>query len=179
MKELRKAPSATRLTQDFRAPSDFGIVGHPKDGDAMQVHIPGQALAEGMGQSAHPAMAGATGQVINMAFNTPSPHLTFKEWMARGVVGGIGKVLAFPFAFAGNMITAAGNAVIGLVKMAILIVLVPTLLWLGVMLYQKVSKAQSIEEGTAMIVTDAKKVGNGIGNSISSETPATPPRPQN
>lgn len=171
MREMRKTPLASSLAGSFRTAESFGIVGHPKEGDAVQVNVPGQGMTEHM----HPAVAGASGQVINMAFNAPSPHLTFKEWMARGVVGGIGHVAAFPFVFIGKMITSAGEAVIGLVKLAVLIVMIPTLLWLGIMLYQKVSKAQSIEEGTAMIVTDAKRVGTGISEGVSKDTAPTPP----
>jgi glycerol-3-phosphate acyltransferase PlsY len=122
-------------------------------------------------------MAGALGQTINMSFNAPSPHLTFKEWMARGVVGGVGHVFAFPFVFSGKIITAAGTAAVELLKMAVLIILIPTLLWMGFMLFQKVSQSQSIEEGAAMIVTDAKKVGTGVSNGISSEAKPTP-KPQ-
>jgi hypothetical protein len=153
----------------------FGLSAMPKEGDAVQIVVPGEAT-----QHMHPAMAGASGQVINMAFNAPSPHLTFKEWMARGVVGGFGKVLAFPFTLAGSMLTSAGNAIVDLVKMAVLIILIPTLLWMGFMLYQKVSKSQSIEEGTAMIVTDAKRIGTGVSNGIATDTSAKPPqtRPQ-
>lgn len=173
MKQKRKNTLAETLASRPITAANFGMTAHPKDGDAVQVVVPGQA-AEYM----HPAMAGASGQVINMAFNTPSPHLTFKEWMARGVVGGIGKVLAFPFAFIGNIINAIGLAAVGLLKMIALIILVPTLLWLGIMLMHKLSQTESIEEGAAMIATDAKRAASGVGEGLTREIPAKPPRPQ-
>ena len=174
MNRFKHSSLASSLAGQTRAPSDFGIIGHPKQGDAMQVNIPSYEAIGENGKTIHPAMAGALGQTINMSFNTPSPHLTFKEWMARGVVGGIGQIFAFPFVFCGKMITAAGTAVVDIIKMAIVVILVPTLLWMGYMLYQKVSQSQSIEEGAAIIVSDAKKVGNGISNGVSAKNKPAP-----
>lgn len=94
-------------------------------------------------------------------------HLPFKDWMARGVVGGVGSVLAFPFKLVGDIISALANGILSLVKMAVMVVLFPTLLWMGYQLQQSMQEEESVEDGTAAIVDHAEDVVSGIGKGIS------------
>lgn len=108
------------------------------------------------------------GQNISVVTNH-NIHLPFKEWMLRGVVGSIGGLLAFPFRVVGNAINSIVEGVIGIVKFAIIIILAPTLAWLGIQLLGQMTEEESIESGTATIVQNAGKVATGIGKGLDGE----------
>ena len=106
------------------------------------------------------------GQSINVVTNH-NIHLDRKEWMFRGIVGGIGNILAFPFRLIGNIITKIFEAIIGALKIALLIVMVPTLIWLGLELKEKLSEQESVEAGAQVLIEQAGEVANGTKKAIS------------
>ena len=106
------------------------------------------------------------GQNINVVTNT-NQHLPFREWLIRGLLGSVGNALAFPFRLIGTAISAIVTGVIGIVKIAVIIVLIPTLIWLGIMLQQNMQSQESVESGTAEMVNQAGKVVDGIEKGIS------------
>lgn len=105
------------------------------------------------------------GQNINVITNH-NIHLERNEWLFRGVVGGIGKVLAFPFRLLEKMITSIFEAIFGMLKTAIIILLVPTLIWAGIILQQKMSQQENIEDGTQLLVDQASEVVSGTKKAI-------------
>ena len=94
-------------------------------------------------------------------------HLSFKEWMLRGVVGGVGSVLAFPFRLVGEMLRALGEGLIKIVTALVLILLVPTFIWLGIMLKEEMSTYDNVEDGTAAMVDHAGEFADGVGKGLS------------
>lgn len=124
----------------------------------------GQLTSQHMQQGVIP-----TGQTINVNMNTPSPHLSFKEWMARGVVGGIGKVLAFPFKLVGTGMEAAVTGIVSIIKIAVIVVMIPTLIWLGLKLQASLSTSQSIEEGAAKVVVSGRRMVDGAGQGMDAD----------
>lgn len=107
------------------------------------------------------------GQNINVVTNT-NQHLPFREWLIRGLLVSVGNALAFPFRLIGTAISTIVTGVIGIIKIAIIIVLIPTLIWLGIMLQQNMQSQESVESGTAEMLEQAGKVVDGIGKGISS-----------
>ncbi len=112
------------------------------------------------------AMGAPHAQQINVVTNNAAMNLPFKEWLLRGLVGGVGRAAAWPFALAGRLVEKIFGAVIGFVKIAALIIMVPTLIWLGLMLREELATADSVENGTALIVDHAEDVTTGIGRGL-------------
>lgn len=112
-----------------------------------------------------------TGQVINVSMNAPSPHLSFKEWMARGVVGGIGGALTWPFRFVGNVIEEIAKAIVGVLKWAIIVILLPALAIVGFKLAGKLTSSATIEDGAASLVYDGRHAVNGIAKGATTDLP--------
>lgn len=108
------------------------------------------------------------GQTITVNMNAPSPHLPMKEWMLRGVVGGIGHVLAFPFL----LIRDAAQHSMKLIFKAIGILLIPTLLMAGCQLRYMVERASSGEQGAQTVVEQGRHVLRGLGKGASSDLDA-------
>lgn len=108
------------------------------------------------------------GQTITVNMNAPSPHLPMKEWMLRGVVGGLGHVLAFPFL----LIRDAVQHSMKLVFKAIGILLIPTLLMAGCQLRYMVERANSGEQGAQTVIEQGRHVLRGIGKGASSDLDA-------
>ena len=130
-------------------------------------NLPVTQEQEGGVQQAHAIMP--NGQNINVVTNH-NIHLPFKEWILRGIVGSLGAVLAFPFRVIGNAVNTLVEGVIGIIKIAIIIVLAPTLAWLGFMLLGEMQEQDSVEGGTAAIVEHAGDVASGIGKGIDGES---------
>ncbi len=112
-----------------------------------------------------------TGQVINVSMNAPSPHLTFKEWMARGVVGGIGGALTWPFRFVGNVLEEIAKAIVGVLKWAIIVILLPALAIVGFKLAGQLTSSETIEDGAASLVYDGRHAVNGLAKGATTELP--------
>lgn len=108
------------------------------------------------------------GQSINVVTNH-NVHLPFREWMLRGVVGAFGNLLAFPFRMIGNALNSMVEGVIGILKIAIIMILGPTLIWLGFMLLADMQQEDSVESGAATIVNRAGDVATGVGKGIDGE----------
>lgn len=151
-------------------------------GNALVPAIPRDTLPveykeEGSEQQASVALP--TGQNINVVTNH-NIHLPFKEWMLRGVVGGIGSVFAFPFRLIGDAITSIVQGIIGgiigIVKLAIIVILLPTLAWLGIVLMGEMQEQESVEEGSAALVDHAGDfitgVSNGVDKGLNKEAPS-------
>lgn len=130
-----------------------------------------QAMAPFMGEHALP-----TGQVINVSMNAPSPHLGFKEWMARGVVGGIGHAAAWPFVLVAKTVEGIALGIVdifkSLIKWAIILVLAPTLILVGIRMMHQVEKAPTIEGGVQTVVHNGRHAVDGIGRGLTDELPA-------
>ena len=93
-------------------------------------------------------------------------HLPFKDWLLRGILGSVGSLFAFPFRVVGNAINGLVDGVIGIVKMAIILILAPTLIWLGMQLLAEMKEQESIEAGTATVVDHAGSMVSGIGKGL-------------
>ena len=132
-------------------PYEPDFVMNPQQGSST--YIPGQNSS------------GLAGQQINVVTNN-NIHLSLKEWMIRGTIGGIGNAFAWPFRLAASVLSGLFHSVIGFVKIAFIIVLAPTLLWLGIKLQDELSAQNDVSEGTAIIVDHAKEVGNGIQKGV-------------
>ncbi len=109
------------------------------------------------------------GNSLNVVTNH-NTHLTRKEWIVRGVLGALGRAAAWPFKLVGDLISQLLGgiiaAVLGILKLALIIIAVPTLLWLGFMLLEQLQGAESIDEGAGIVVDNAGSVANGVGNAI-------------
>lgn len=112
-----------------------------------------------------------TGQTINVSMNAPSPHLSFGEWVKRGIVAGIGNLLAWPFRFVGGMLEEVGRTIIRLLGKVVLLLLVPTLLIVGYKMAQHVTKAPSVEEGAAQVVHNGRHAVNGALRGFNDQLP--------
>lgn len=129
-----------------------------------------QAIEPFMGQNALP-----TGQIINVSMNAPNPNLEFKEWMARGVVGGIGKVAAWPFKLIGMTIESVALGIVDvlktILKWALILVLAPLLIMAGIRMMNQVSDSATIEEGARTVVHDGRHAVNGLGKGFTDDLP--------
>ena len=117
-------------------------------------------------QQAHAVLP--NGQNISVVTNH-NIHLPFKDWLLRGILGSVGSVFAFPFRVVGNAINGLVEGVIGIVKMAIILILAPTLIWLGMQLLAEMKEQESIEAGTATVVDHAGSMVSGIGKGLDGE----------
>jgi len=113
-----------------------------------------------------------TGQSITVNMNAPNPNLSFKEWALRGFIGALGRAAQWPFQLLARVIEAIARAAIGIIKWAAIVLLFPTLIWLGSQLQHKVSQQHSIEAGAAMIAHDARRAAHGARQGMSDELPA-------
>ena len=103
-----------------------------------------------------------SGQNISVNVTSANPNLSFKEWMLRGVVGGAGNLVAFPFRLIGKGLEALMMGVIGIVKTAIIIILIPTLIWAGYILQQHISHANSVHEAASSISVQGANAFHGV-----------------
>lgn len=97
-------------------------------------------------------------------------HLSRKEWLFRGVVGAVGNALAWPFRLfadlVGYLLKGIIGAVIGVVKVALIIIAVPTLLWLGLQVLEMARSAESAEDGAAMVTEQAGALASGVSKGL-------------
>lgn len=112
-----------------------------------------------------------TGQTINVSMNAPSPHLTFREWAARGLVAGVGSLLAWPFRLVGGVVEQAAHAVVAVLKWIMILLLLPTMLIVGAKMASDVTSAASVEEGVERIVHHGRHAVNGASKGASGELP--------
>ena len=80
------------------------------------------------------------------------------------------KLLAWPFRLIGDLISQLLGGIIaallGILKIAIIIIAVPTLLWLGFMLLEQLQSAESVEEGAGIVVDNAGSLADGVVNAV-------------
>lgn len=115
--------------------------------------------------------------MIAVSNNGVSPHLPFREWMLRGVVGGIGKLLAWPFQLVRDIISAIAIGVIGVVKVVLMIVLVPSAILIGLQIAATQSKEASIGDNAQSATSSLGAVGQGAWNGLFGEEAKTEPSP--
>lgn len=151
----------------------------PREREALPERYPRHNKVTPMGSEQEIIQAGDTSmargvatpmhgnQNINVTTNQ-NIHLERKEWIFRGIIGGIGNVLAFPFRLIADVITGIAMSILGLIKMAAIVVLFPTLIWAGFQLMQIVSEQDSIEGGAKVIAENAGEAAKGIGSAITS-----------
>lgn len=130
----------------------------------LSAHVPATQTAEDGSQVAQAALP--TGQNINVVTNH-NIHLPFRDWLLRGLIGAVGSALAFPFRLVGGVLNSIAQGVVSILKMAIIVVLIPTLIWLGIELQEKMQEQASVEDGAAEMVHQAGDVVSGIGKGIS------------
>lgn len=110
-----------------------------------------------------------TGQNLNVVTNH-NVHLSRREWVFRGLVGALGMAAAWPFKLIADLISQVLggiiSAILGFFKVALIIIAIPTLLWLGIMLMNQLQSAESVEEGTAMVVDHAGSFADGVNKGI-------------
>lgn len=111
------------------------------------------------------AVAPTNGQTINVVTNH-NIHLSFKEWILRGLVGSIGQALAFPFRLIGDAVTGLVMGAIGIIKVALMAIILPTMFWVGWLLLDKMREAESVEEGTAIMVNEAGNAVKGVSKGL-------------
>lgn len=178
MKNAKTAAGALRLqpqvaSENSWIPRESRASQFPRP-DRIDASVPAGVHSDSMSQSLAPFLGATglpTGQVINVSMNAPSPHLTFKEWMARGVVGGLGNFAAWPFRFVGAILHDIARAIIAIIKWALLLILLPTMLIMGVKMANQMQNSKSIEEGSAQMVHNGRHALNGIGKGATDDLP--------
>lgn len=105
------------------------------------------------------------GQTIGVNVNT-NTQLSTKDWLIRSVLGAIGKALAFPFRLLAAIVETIFEAIIGILKIAAIVILVPTLIWLGFLLKDMLSEAESVEEGAGIFIEAGKSAATGAGDAL-------------
>lgn len=128
-----------------------------------------QAMAPFLGTHALP-----TGQTISVNMNAPNPNLTLKEWMVRGVVGGVGRVVSWPFRLVGLVFEGIAHGVIKVVTWAMIIILVPTMLMLGSRLEKHMEHQNSVRSGAAEIMHEGRQAAQGIRQGATDDMAAKP-----
>lgn len=97
-------------------------------------------------------------------------HLSRREWLFRGVVGAFGNACAWPFRLfadlVGYLLKGVIGAVIGVLKVALIIIAVPTLLWLGLQVLEMVQSADNVEDGAAMVTEQAGEFASGVNKGV-------------
>jgi hypothetical protein len=112
-----------------------------------------------------------TGQSINVSMNAPSPHLSFKEWMQRGIVGGLGNAAAWPFRLVAKMVEEVFRVIINLFGKLILFVLLPTALILGYKMAMKITQADTVEQGAVEIMHHGRHAADGMAKGLTDDLP--------
>lgn len=160
--------------------------GHPQGPQGMMPAMPGnveanlppgvyndsysQAMAPFMGAHQLPG-----GQTISVTMNAPNPHLSFKEWAARGVVGGIGRFAAWPFKLVGGVIeTAAQGIVTILLKLLMwiaILILAPTLIYAGMLMMKDMQSATTVEEGVTRVMHHGRHAVEGARKGAADDLP--------
>lgn len=118
-----------------------------------------------MGEVVGQTLAGLTpmnGQNISVNVSSASPHLPMGEWIKRGILSALGNGLMFFPRLLGRLFEALLMGVLGIVKVAVIIVLVPTLIWAGYHLQQHLSNSGSVREGAASATVQGGEVLKGI-----------------
>lgn len=130
----------------------------------------GQIDPVASGEAAGQAIVVPGGQSINVLTNH-NIHLPRNEWLFRGIVGALGHAAAWPFRLVAQAISAAVvgvvNSVLSLVKMALIVIAIPTLIWLGIELRDELQTADSVETGTVIVTDHAGEVIDGVSKGLS------------
>jgi hypothetical protein len=141
--------------------------------DRIDGNFPAGVYDQSMTQMA-PFLGGhqlPTGQTINVSMNAANPHLSFKEWAARGVVSGLGKAAAWPFKLCAGIVEDIARAIVSLLGKLVLFVLLPTALILGYKMAMNVTKADSVEQGATQIMHHGRHAADGIVRGMTDELP--------
>ncbi|MFZ3481724.1 hypothetical protein [Sphingomonas sp. 3-13AW] len=160
-KTLEAAPIGT-----FSPPVLGGDIGVPSKPAAT-----GQVVQ--MGDHVAQALAGITpmtGQNISVNVSAPSPHLSFGEWAKRGVLSALGNGLLFVPRLLGRLLEAILMGLLGILKVAAIIVLIPTLIWAGYRLQQHVSTSTSVREAASSVTVQGGEVLKGVADGAKAET---------
>lgn len=128
-------------------------------GQTGQVVPMGEAVSQTLA-----ALTPMSGQNISVNVAAASPHLPFGEWVKRGVLSALGNGLMFFPRLLGRLIEALLMGVLGIFKAAIIIVLIPTLIWAGYLLQQKLSHAASVREAATSATVQGGEVLKGIAD---------------
>lgn len=180
MKE-QKFSAASALATPVR--SDRGAGGHMPDrsrqatGPASRIdaNVPAGIHNDSLSQAMAPFMGGTqlpTGQMINISMNAPSPHLSFGEWVKRGILGALGNLLAWPLRFASSILHDMASAIIGILKWALIVILIPTMIMIGMKMSSQMQSAPSIEAGASQMMHNGRHALNGLGKGATDELPA-------
>lgn len=103
-----------------------------------------------------------SGQNISVNVSSASPHLPMGEWIKRGILAALGNALLFFPRLLGRLFEALLMGVLGIAKVAVIIMLVPTLIWAGYHLQQHLANADSVREGAASATVQGGEVLKGI-----------------
>lgn len=99
-----------------------------------------------------------------IAIGNASPHLPFKDWMARGVVSGLGRLVAWPFKLIGDIVQAIAMAIIGILKMILIIILIPSAIIIGLKIAAMQQEEDTIRGSAAAAVEGVVEAGDGAYN---------------
>ena len=166
-----------------RAPGPMGHAAPPaaKGARAVPMHpaqridgdFPAGVYDQSMTQVA-PFLGGhqlPTGQTINVSMNAANPHLSFKEWMGRGIVAGIGHAAAWPFRLCAGIVEDIARSIVALLGKLVLFVLLPTALIMGYKLAMSMKEVGSVEDGAAQIVHHGRHAANGVAKGLTDDLP--------
>lgn len=113
--------------------------------------------------------------MIAVSNNGVSPHLPFRDWMLRGVVGGVGKMLAWPFQLVRDIINGIAFAILGIAKVLLMIILIPSAIILGLQIAASQSSEADIQTNAASATGSLGSVGAGVWQGLfGPETEAKP-----
>ncbi len=112
-----------------------------------------------------------TGQTINVSMNAANPHLSFKEWAGRGIVGAIGHAAAWPFRLCAGIVEDIARSIVALLGKLVLFVLLPTALIMGYKLAMSMQETSSVEDGAAQIVHHGRHAADGVVRGFTDELP--------
>ena len=132
------------------APTSIAPVQDPKDVAVLNGYIP--------------TAPGQPGYNQMIAIGQASPHLPFRDWLARGVVSAIGRMLAWPFKLVGDILHSIAMAVVGIVKMIFIIVLIPSMLILGLKIAAMQQEEESVRGSAAAAAEGVMEAGKGAIN---------------
>lgn len=159
----KNAATRTGTPMGVFSPPPIGLQGqvvhHPVHPVAGQMVHQGDASSQSLS-----SVTPMNGQHISVNVTSADPNLSLGEWIRRGVLSALGNGLLFPFRLLGKLIEGVMMGVLGIVRVAILIVLVPTLIWAGIMLQQHLSKADSVREGAASATVQGGEVLKGLSD---------------
>lgn len=124
--------------------------------------MPPQPVGEAQVMTGYmPAQAPQGGYNQMISIGQASPHLPFRDWLARGVVSALGNLLAWPFRMMGEIAQSIAMAMIGILKVILMLVLIPSAIIIGLKIAAAQQEEDSIRGSAAAAVESVTEAGEG------------------